>query len=224
MRKSLLILALLTFASLISAQTDSNSITVTASRTPNLQADQTVFGVSVISGLNATFEDVLGALQGSGIALANFTGVTTAPYYIIGVLQPASDPNPVTPPAPPPTLQWSFSLPVPLSKIKDTIGTLTTVQQNVARKNNGLSVLFQVQGTQVSAQSQQSQACVLSDLIADARAQAQKLADAAGLGVGAILAMSGATSGATPIFLYSSWFSPSTPNCTLTVKFALQRF
>src|SRR5260370_998521 len=66
MRKSFPILAFLAFAPLISAQTDSNSITVTASRTPNLQADQTVFGVSVISGLNATFEDVLGALQGSG--------------------------------------------------------------------------------------------------------------------------------------------------------------
>jgi hypothetical protein len=224
MRKSFLILACLACPFLISAQTDSNSITVTASRNPNLQADQIVFGVSVISGLNATFDDVLGALQGSGIALANFTGVTTGPYYGIGVPQPASDPNPVTPAAPAPTLQWSFILPVPLSKIKDTIGTLTTVQQNVAKKNNWLTVTFQVQGTQVSAQSQQSQACALSDLIADARAQAQKLADAAGMGVGVILAMSGATYGVTPISVYSSWFSPSGPNCTLTVKFALQRF
>src|SRR5258708_1403771 len=114
MRKIPLILALLAFASLISAQTDSNSITVTASRNPNLQADQTVFSVSVISGLNTTFEDVLGALQGSGISLANFTGVTTGPFYVIGVPQPATD---VTPATPPPTLHWSFTLPVPLSQI-----------------------------------------------------------------------------------------------------------
>ena len=33
-------------------------------------------------------------------------------------------------------------------------------------------------------QAQQSQPCVLADLLADARAQAQKLAEAAGLGAG----------------------------------------
>ncbi len=81
-----------------------------------------------------------------------------------------------------PSLQWSFTLAVPLSKIKDTIATLTTVQQNVAKKNNGFSVSFSLQGAQVSPQAQQSQTCALPDLIADARAQAQKLADAAGMG------------------------------------------
>src|SRR5258708_34912001 len=221
MRKGFLICILLASASFVSAQTDSNSITVVASRNASLQADQAVFGVAVTSGLNASFEDVLGALQGSGITLANFTGISTPTLSFIGIPTALL---PITTSPPPPSLQWTFTLAVPLSKIKDTIGTLTTVQQNVAKKNNGLSVAFQVQGTQVSAQSQQSQACALPDLIADARAQAQKLADAAGLGVGVILAMSGATSGGTPIFLYSSWFSPSVPNCTLTVKFALQRF
>jgi len=129
--------------------------------------------------------------------------------------------------APPPSLQWSFTLAVPLSRIKDTITTLTTVQQNTAKKNNGLSVTFQVQGSQVSPQALQSQACALPDLIADARAQAQKLADAAGMGVGVILAMSGATSVPTATTAgLSSFLIGVVPlsNCALTVKFALQRF
>src|SRR5260370_2054363 len=118
MRKCSLILALLAFASLISAQTDSNSITVTASRNPNLQADQAVFGVSVISGLNASLDDVFGALQGSGITLSNFTGVGTSPF-IIGIPQPV-DPTAITTTSAP-SLQWSFTLTVPLSKIIATI-------------------------------------------------------------------------------------------------------
>src|SRR5258708_36674392 len=153
MRKSFLILALLVSASLISAQTDSNSITVTASRNPNLQADQAVFGVSVISGLSASLEDVLGALQGSGITLANFTGVSTSPGFII-LGTPSMDPaTGGTTALPPPSLQWSFTWTVPWSKIKDTICTITTVQQRAAKKNNGLIVTFQVQGTQESALS-----------------------------------------------------------------------
>ena len=222
MRKGFLICILLASASLVSAQTDSNSITVVASRNASLQADQAVFGVAVTSGLNASLDDVLGALQGSGITSANFTGVSTQPVYASAVSITGFTP-PVTLTGPP-NLQWSFSLAVPLSKIKDTITTLTTVQQNGAKKNNGLSVTFSLQGTQVSPQAQQSQTCALPDLIADARAQAQKLADAAGMGVGVILAMSSATSVQTtgsPSFLFGV---VPLPNCTLTVKFALQRF
>ncbi|HEY6390433.1 MAG TPA: hypothetical protein VIX89_04080, partial [Bryobacteraceae bacterium] len=107
----------------------------------------------------------------------------------------------------------------------ETLATLTAVQQSALRKNNGLTVSFNVQGVQVSQQAQQSQACALSDLIADARAQAQKLADAANLGVGVILAMSGTTNGVAPLSNGLSVVAlPTIPNCFLTVKFALQRF
>src|SRR5258706_11615886 len=100
-------------ASLVSAQTDANSITVVASRNASLQADQAVFGVSVTSGLDASLEDVFGALQGSGITIANFTGVSSPPglVFVVGIppIQPTLTPS----------LQWSFTLAVPLSKIKD---------------------------------------------------------------------------------------------------------
>ncbi len=216
MRKGLLICIFLAAASIGCAQTDSNSLTVVASRYTSAQAqpDQAQFNVSVSSGLNASLDDVLGALQGTGITAANLSYVNSSGYYL------SSNPTDQVP-----ILQWSFTLAVPVAKVKDTIGTLTTLQQNLAKKNNGFSVSFYLQGTQVSQQAQQPQTCVLTDLLADARAQAQKLADAAGLGVGVILAMYSATLTAPPAI--SNPFvqvATSLSPCSLTVKFALQRF
>src|SRR5713101_5729271 len=94
MQKGFLICIILASASLVFAQADSNSITVNASRNANLQADQAVFNVSVTSGLNASIDDVLGALQGSGITLANFTGIAT-PTFSIGII--TLTPQPTTP-------------------------------------------------------------------------------------------------------------------------------
>jgi hypothetical protein len=214
MRKSFLILALLVCASVISAQTDSNSVTVTASRSTTFQADQALFGINVTSSLNTSLDDVLAALQGSGITIANFSGLYNSQFYY-----PVSPPDPTLPP---PMLQWSFGLVAPLSKIKDTIGSLTSLQQNVAKKNSGLSLTFQIQGSQASAAAQQSQTCSLSDLIADARAKAQKMVDAAGLGVGVVLAMSSTTNVASSAIQF--YPGPFAAPCSLTVKFALQRF
>src|SRR5260370_8701219 len=120
MRKGFLICISLASASLVSAQTDSNSITVVASRNASLQADQAVFGVAVTSGLNASFEDVLGALQGSGLTLANFTGVSTPTFsFTTGIFTgtPIFDVSTALPP----NLQWSFTLPLQLSTINNTI-------------------------------------------------------------------------------------------------------
>ncbi len=212
MRKSFLILAFLAFASLISAQTDSNSVTVTASRTTTttFQIDQASFGITVTSDLNTSLDDVLAALQGSGITIANFSGLYNFPYGY-----------PPTPSAPPSMLQWSFGLVVQLSKIKDTFASLTTLQQNLVKKNNGLSITFAIQGSQPSGAGQQSQ-CSLTDLISDARAKAQKMVDAAGLGLGVVLAMSSSTSVAPANI--QPYAIPLSNFCSLTVKFALQRF
>ena len=111
----------------------------------------------------------------------------------------------------------------PIGNFKSTVTQLQSLQQLITQKKNGMSVSFSVSGTQVSAQSQQAATCSTADLLADARAQAQKMAVAAGAGVGNVLAMSGATvtqpaSGA----LFSS--PASTPSCTITVKFALTGF
>src|SRR6202035_43594 len=127
------------------------------------------------------------------ITAANFSGISAAPFTgnII--------PTPQQPPTVTQMLQWTFALSATLAKIKDTIATLSALQKTIAQQNNGLMLSFNVQGTQVSAQLQQSQACPTSDLLADARAQAQKLTDAAGFTLGAILAMSSQTPNPTGV-------------------------
>jgi len=216
-----LVPALVLSASLAFGQIDSNAVTVTASRNASLQPDTVLFGVTVTSGFNTGLDDVIAALAGSGITAANFSSLSS-PQVIPG-FSPGT--GIITlPPTVQPMLQWNFTLPVPLSKLKDTSTTLTNIQQGFAKKNAGLTMSFSVQGTQVSQQLQQSQPCVVSDLLADAHAQAQKLADAAGLTLGQILALSSSTSSTTGSS-NSGIFSvlPSLSICAATVKYALIR-
>lgn len=203
-------------ASLALGQVDFNSVTVTSSQNANLQPDQAVFAVTVTSPLNTALNDVVAALEGSGIALANFSGVT--------VLQPQSRGTPAE-------LQWTFGLPVPLENTKAAVAMLVALQQSVAAKNSSLALSFSIQGTQVSEQAQQSQPCVLSSLLSDARSQAQTLAAASGRALGRILAMSSATSNSAASnangsgsFGYAAFLvsQPSIPPpCTVTVTFAV---
>jgi uncharacterized protein YggE len=189
------------------AQTPPNSVTVTASRNTNPTPDQAILSVAVNTATTALLDDAVAALQGSGISTANFTGVST--------VQVSSGRQSIT------QLQWSFTLTTDLSALKTTFQTLTGVQQAVAAKNNGTSVSFSVQGTQVSQKLAQSQPCSLTDVISDARAQATKLASAAGMTVGAVLAVSGAATSTAVGGGNAFSLSPSVPACSLTVKFAL---
>ncbi len=183
------------------AQLDSNSLTVTASRNAAVQADVANFSVNVDSSVNVSLSDVLIALQGSPITASNFIGVSTIPTAAQRVVL-----------GPPSKLQiaWSFALPVPISKIKDTATLLAALQTSIAQNNSGLTLSFSLRGTQVSTQAQQSVTCSIPDLLSDARAQAQKIADASVLTVGPILAISSSTSLA--------------PVCSITIKFGLVRF
>ncbi len=224
MRRFLLPLALVPIAF---AQLDSNSVTVTASRGANLQPDQVVFGVTVDTPMDASLNDIVAALQNAGITLSNFVSVRALVQAFIGPL-----PTPLPTPAPSPAqVEWTFALPVPISKLADTASTLKNVQQSVAANNKTWMMSFSVSGTQVSLALQQSQVCSSPDLLADARVQAQKLASAAGMNVGNVLAMSSGTSTTQPgsgVYVASGLSSlllsyPSLPQiCSATVKFALK--
>jgi len=188
-----------------------NSVTVTANRSTSVQPDLAVFGVDVITPTTSSRDDVVAALQGSPITTANFSSLRTVQGYTPLNNQTLTN------------LDWSFTLTAPLGNFSTTVAQLTALQQAVAQKKNGMSVSFSIQGTQVSAQAQQSVTCSASDLLADARTQAQKMAVAAGAGLGSVLAMSGASvsqpaSGA----LFST--PTSQPVCSMTVKFALTGF
>ncbi|HTP33678.1 MAG TPA: SIMPL domain-containing protein [Candidatus Acidoferrales bacterium] len=190
-----------------------NSVTVTATRPTSVQPDLISLNVDVLTDTDATRDDVLAALQGSIVTAANFSSLRTVQQYILNGTQGQNVQN----------LDWTFTLSAPLANFQATLTQLTALQQSVAQKKNGMSVSFSVQGTQVSAQAQQGQACSTSDLLSDARAQAQKMASAAGVGLGSVLAMSGATVSqpASGALFSSPYYAPV---CSMTVKFALAGF
>jgi hypothetical protein len=212
-----------------------NAITITASRTSNPQADQVLIVLNVTSAVTAGLDDVTAALQGAGITGASFTGVNTQTIYVqMGIQSQAQ-----------PVLAWSFSLTTPIAKLSAVLGQVVGAQQTIAKQNAGLGLSFFVAGTQVSSQP----ACPQADLLADARAAAQRVAAAAGVTAGSILSLSeGGTVGAVggvslglvptaafragdfttvsgfgfATYPYAS-FLLSTPaaNCALTVQFQL---
>jgi hypothetical protein len=127
------------------------------------------------------------------------------------------------------SVEWDFTLTVPLSALGSAITTLSSLQTN---RSNGLVVSFNFQGTSTSVAGQP--ACVISDLVADATAQAQVLADAANLRLGPVLAVSDQGGAATPYFIFVSgafltigridFLLGSTPStCVATVKFGIVR-
>jgi hypothetical protein len=201
------------FCPIAFAQLDSNSITVSASNNVALQPDQAIFSVTVTSPQSTGLDDILAAVAGSGITIANLTGVTTAATLSV---YGSGSTN-----APPPMLAWTFSLLGPLANTKATVASLTTLQQSIATANNGLTLSFGIVGTQVSPQLAQSQTCSFPNLIANATTQAQSLAAAGGLALGSILAISSST--ASAVVAADFLVGAATPPCTITVKFNVTR-
>jgi uncharacterized protein YggE len=131
--------------------------------------------------------------------------------------------------ADPPALHWFFTLSVPVSEIKSTIAQLT-----------GLKIIFYIQGLQISQQMRDAQSCSMSNLMASAQVQAKKMADAAELAVGDVLALSdegallASYSISVPPAPAQQWFRQASAalviqpvlgsNCSLTVKFKLLRY
>ncbi|MGA2878888.1 MAG: SIMPL domain-containing protein [Bryobacteraceae bacterium] len=196
-------------------QLKSHTVTVSATRSINVQADQVVFGLSVSAAATTSLDQIVAALAGIGITSASLTGVGTN--------------------FDPPAFQWSFTLAVPFSSLTAIIGSLTKLEQTIAQNNSGLALTFSVNGTQVSQQLQQSQTCSNSDLIADATAQAQKLAAAAGMTLGQILKLTSVPStqgyfGVPTLALLGNFANAelflgaaSSPvTCSLVVQFQLQ--
>src|SRR5260370_33104342 len=95
------------------------------------------------------------------------------------------------------SLQWSFMLAAPLTKMNATIASLIALQQSMVKNNSGMSLMFQMQGAYVSPQAFQSQSCSTKDLVADAQAQAQNVAAAAGVAVGPLITSFGGRSSST---------------------------
>lgn len=177
MRSLYLLTALLAAELVVLGQPDNGTLTISAARTQALMPpDQATFDVTVFSRFESGLDQVLAALPGTGITSADLTGVVgTSPGQ---------------------ELQWIFVVSAPFSKMADVAATLMALQKTIGQNNSGLGLRFDLSSIQVSQEARQSHPCSFSDLVTDARAQAQRLADAAGVGAGPILSLSdGGTSG-----------------------------
>jgi uncharacterized protein YggE len=183
------------------AQISNNTVTVMASQSSAAQPDQAVFSVAVTSAIDKSLDQIVAAVSGLGITAANLVQISNAQ---VAVSFSPTPPQAGT--APPLPLNYVFQLVVPFSKLKDTTAALTALQKSISQNNSGLTLSFTLSGTQISGQ--QAPTCNSTNLVAQARAQAQDIAGAAGFKAGTIVGLTSATSAAAPI-------------CSLTVRFAL---
>jgi len=205
------------------ARSGPNTIIVTASQTASPVPDQVQIQLYVTSTTSVGLDDVNAALAAGGITGATFIGINN------GALNGVFDP--VTSRSVP--VEWTYSLAAPLAKLSSTLAQLSAAQQSIAKQNSALSLSFNLYGLQTSLQARP--ACPEAGLVSDARKQAQALATAAGVGVGAILNMSDQT---LPVpnyvadpyavwgFGYASFLlgfvaPPSASSCSLSVQFQL---
>ena len=208
------ILIVLPFAAAAFAQLTPNSVTVTATKSISVQPDQVVFGLTLRTPLDVSRDEAFAAVQSLVVTPANFTGVTT--YQSFQCAGQASQPM----------LAWSFTYTADFSNMKTAISSLNALQQTIAQRKNGMALDYSVQGAQVSSRLAQAQTCALSDLMSDARAQALKLASAASMSVGSVLAISSPTIGGVVSsgLTYTGSTAGILPVCSMTVKFALGAF
>jgi len=232
-----LLVVLASAAALSAAALDDNTVTVTATRTLNIQPDQVLLYVNLISqdgGLN----DVLTKLHGTGITAANLTSVQPE--------QTVYDPLTGVPSEPlNPTSVWNFLVRLSFAQLKSSVAALTQAQAGLKPVGGLQALSYYIAGTQVSADAQAAQPCPLTALVSDARRQADSMAAAAGMRTGAIVAIGDAASAevtagfAVPIAVSrvgdfslllgvpNQWYSTpvlaASPqlSCSLTVQFKL---
>jgi hypothetical protein len=199
-------------------QLDSHTITITASRPLSAQADHAQFDVVVTAPPTAGLSDVVATVASLGLSASNLSNVSNS------TVQAAAAPQQV--------FVWTFGLSVPFASMTQTLTGLSNLQQSIVKQNPGVTLTFDVNGTQAS---QTSQPCPFPLLVADARGMAQRLASAAGMTVGNLLALSDASGqgsyAATIIggFVQLSGLLSVVQGvppqvCTLTVKFQLIGF
>lgn len=181
----------------------SGSVTVTATLGQNVQPDQTTFLITIQSPITTSLDDLMGALQGSGLTLASFSNVYSVQQY-------ANNGKPANL-----LLEWNFQLAVPLAGMKSEVAALLALVTSLGQGQTPLTLSYQAQGTQVSNQAQ-VQSCGFGDLFSAVVTKAQQIAGAANQKAGGVTALSSSVNtqigpaATTPYVI---------PSCSLTAMF-----
>ena len=184
------------FPALLFGQPGAGTLTVTASSNSNPPPDQAIFSINVGSGVGQSFDSIVTALGPVGVSAANLSSV-----YYQQIVPTTSGQG-----SAPPQLTWTFQLVAPIAQTQSTAASLAALSTSLSQNHSGLTLSFNIQGSQVSQQAIQN--CDFTALMASARAEAQSIAAASGAMTGAVVGLSGAVSQGVPV-------------CSATVTFGL---
>ncbi len=215
-------------ACLAFAQLDADTITIAASVSAVAPAPGNVtVSLSVYAIPEIGFDAILQALAGTGVSERNLVTFDPPTRFVSCV----------------PTNQgcasatfWSFQFPAPLSKVTETLATLKNVS---AAAPSGMQIGYSIYSDSFAPAT--TPECAYPTLVSQARRHAENVAAAAGLRVGAVIALSDGTgaevagmrvgipSAAYAVFdpLVGVSFAPfqptAPPACSTIVQFKLLR-
>jgi hypothetical protein len=153
-----------------------DGISVTASRWVSLPPAETIFDVSVYADYKYTLDEVIAKLPETGITPQNLAAIDTAPpvYGPGGPVQQAR-------------LRFSFRLPVPSSRVRETAERLERMRRNELEVEINFTAIGSTPGAAALEEARQR---LMPDLLNTARARAQELARTSQLTLGRIISVS----------------------------------
>jgi cytoskeletal protein RodZ len=156
-----------------------DSITITATTPPSTSApNRLAVTLTVSADAGTSMDAILAAAAGTGVSAGDLLGVNQ-PFSGRVCVGTGSITTPCNP------IEWTFRFSAPLAKWKDTIAALAAAR---SAKHPGITVDYGV-----SADAPAPPECATPTLLSRAQRRAQDLAAAAGVGVGALVAVSDAS-------------------------------
>lgn len=185
------ILWLLAVAGAVFGQSDSNTITITASRTVPAQPNSATVQVQVALPQASTLDNALAITKAAGFAASDFTGLS-GPSYVYNPF-----PGNFQPP-----VYWTLSKTVSAADVPAILSSLDSARKAMLQNQSGTDLLYSV-----SNAIPQAPDCVYPALIGDAQAQAAKVAEAAGRKAGGIISLAQGAQYQVPTAI---WYDPVT--------------
>ena len=199
-RACALICALL--SSIAFAQINPRTISVTASKNVDLAPEEISFDVDVSTDQDTTLEEVIQAIQNTGITTRDFQSVRSGYGYR----------------SEQPELRYSFGFSAPFTRLQEIIAKLEAAR-GTPRGKKRMDLDFSLEGAGPRDNTvEQAKQSIMPDLISEARRKGQLLAAAAGVTLGPIYSINNEGSGSYFFFGRRSLQYPF----SITVQFAIQ--
>jgi len=176
---------LLLFAASLAAlgQTTTDGISTSASKTIIVPPDEAVFNVVATTTVDVLEQQVVEALQDTGITAQNLVSLASSQDYYV--------PVPPQPPRPS-QLYYQFGVTVPFAKMRETIDKLEALRKKLPANFSDLQFTSQANASQKIVDDARRN--LIPQLMAEARRKAEFLANAANVNLGNIQSVSDSSS------------------------------